>query len=54
MVEVVAVPHPEDDPRVVYVARRAWALRFSATEVARVRALLRLHDRLTRTIPATA
>ena len=49
---VLALPHPEADPRVVYVARRAWALRFSATEVARLRALLRLHERLTSGAPA--
>lgn len=42
----LALPYPEHDPRIVLVVRRNAGVRFSATEVARLRALLRVHDRV--------
>ena len=42
----LALPHPEEDPTAVYLVRRLGPMRFSATEVARLRAVLRLHRRL--------
>ncbi len=42
----LALPHPEEAPQHVYLVRRSGPMRFSATEVARLRAVLRLHRRL--------
>lgn len=48
---LVAVPDAAEDPATVAFATRPLSLRFTATEVARIAAVVRLHRRLTASVP---
>lgn len=48
---LVAVPDAAEDPSTVAFATRPLSLRFTATEVARIAAVVRLHRRLTAVVP---
>jgi hypothetical protein len=50
----LAVTYPEAWPRVVVVVERSGTVRFSATEIARVRALLRLQEEIDEVVAAAA